>query len=69
MISEALEARLKLLEDEIVRITELASQSPDHVQQDNYWCLAKDLQREARELRLQIRKVSVATNSVEKIVV
>lgn len=58
MIAQALEARLKVIEDEVVRLIRLASEAPDQVQQDNYWRLAQDLQREARDLRSQIRKIS-----------
>jgi len=58
MLAEALQARLKVLEEEILRLTKLASQLPDQAQQDNYWRLAQDLQREARELRSEIRKAS-----------
>ncbi|MFZ0291581.1 MAG: hypothetical protein WB616_22935 [Candidatus Sulfotelmatobacter sp.] len=56
MLVEALQARLKVLEDEILRLTKQASQAPEKIQQDNYWRMAQDLQREARELRVQIRK-------------
>lgn len=61
MIAEALQSRLKVLEDEILRLTKLAAQSTDQVDQDNYWRLTQDLQREARELRSEIRKVSLPT--------
>ncbi len=53
---EALQTRLKVLEDEILRLAKLAAQASETVEQDNYWHLAQDLQREARELRLQIVK-------------
>ena len=56
MLVEALQARLKVLEDEILRLTKQASQAPEKIQQDNCWRMAQDLQREARELRVQIRK-------------
>jgi hypothetical protein len=55
---EALQDRLKVLEDEILRLINLASQSSDRSQQDNYWLLARDLQREARNLRVQIKQLS-----------
>lgn len=58
MLAVALQARLRVLEDEILRLTKLASQAPDRLDQDNYWRLAQDLQREARELRAEIRKMS-----------
>jgi hypothetical protein len=55
---EALQAGLRVLEDEILRLAKQASASQDQNVQDNYWRLAQDLQREARELRLQIKKNS-----------
>jgi hypothetical protein len=55
---EALQAGLQVLEDEILRLAKQASASQDQNVQDNYWRLAQDLQREARELRLQIKKNS-----------
>jgi hypothetical protein len=58
MFTEALQARLKVLEDEIVRLTKLAPQSPAEAEQGNYWRLAQDLQREARERRSELRKIS-----------
>ncbi|HXO34311.1 MAG TPA: hypothetical protein VN901_18340 [Candidatus Acidoferrales bacterium] len=58
MFVEALQARLKVLDDEILRLTMLASEAPDKRQQEHYWDLARDLQREARELRSEIKKVS-----------
>ncbi len=63
MLTEALQSRLKVLEEEILRLTEQASQSSEKSEQDNYWRLAQDLQREARELRSQIRKMLVTTGS------
>ncbi len=62
MVVGALQDRLKILEDEILRLAKLASQSSDQIQQDNYWQLAQDLQREARELRSEISRISEATN-------
>lgn len=58
MLLEALPARLKVLEDEILRLTKLAAEANETVEQDNYWRLAQDLQREARELRSQIAKTA-----------
>jgi hypothetical protein len=55
---EALQSRLKVLEDETLRLTKLASGAVDKAEQDSYWCFAQDLQREARDLRSQIRKIS-----------
>jgi hypothetical protein len=58
MLIEALQARLEALEEEILRLTRLASEANDQTQQENYWRLAQDLQLEARELRLEMRKMS-----------
>ncbi len=58
MAAEALQARLKILEDEILRLTNLASQTPEKDQQENHWLMAKDLQLEAHDLRAQITKLS-----------
>jgi hypothetical protein len=58
MLVEALQARLEVLEDEILRLTKQASQSSDRNDQDNSWRLAQDLQREALSLRQEIRKMS-----------
>jgi len=55
---EALESRLRVLEEEILRLIKLASQSEDQPVQDNYWRLAQDLQIEARGLRSVLRKIS-----------
>jgi hypothetical protein len=60
----ALRACLQVLEDEILRIAKQASESPDQSVQDNYWHLAQDLQREARELRQQIKKSSEASSQL-----
>jgi len=57
-LTEALQARLKVLEDEVLRQTELASQTPNQIDQNNTWRLAQDLQRKAREIRREIRKLS-----------
>ncbi len=61
MFTEALESRLKILEDEILRLTNLASQTPEKDEQANHWLVAKDLQREANALRAQIKKSSAST--------
>ena len=58
MFVAALRARLKVLDEEILRLTMLASDIPNKRQQDYYWDLAHDLQREARELRSEIKKMS-----------
>jgi hypothetical protein len=57
MILDALEDRLKVLENEILRLIDLASRTSDREEQDSYYRLAEDLQREARELRLQIKNL------------
>jgi RNA:NAD 2'-phosphotransferase (TPT1/KptA family) len=41
MLLEALPARLKVLEDEILRLTKLAAEANETVEQDNYWRLAQ----------------------------
>jgi hypothetical protein len=56
-VVEALEGCLKVLEEEILRLTKLASESTDLANQENYWRLAQDLQRAARETRLQIKRI------------
>lgn len=56
MLLESLHARLKVLEEEILRLTKLASQASDNDQQDNYYGLAQDVQREARQLRSEIAR-------------
>jgi hypothetical protein len=62
MLVEALQARLKVLEDEIQRLTDLASRTPEKDQQENHWLMAQDLQREARDLRSQIVKTSTSAD-------
>ncbi len=65
MDSEALQERLKVLEEvlekEILRVTNLAAESPNLCQQDNYYLLAQDLRREIRDLRRQIAAMSNPT--------
>jgi hypothetical protein len=63
MLVEALQSRLNVLEDEILRITNLASQTSEKDQQENHWLMAKDLQREARQLRDRIAKIAVDDRS------
>jgi TolA-binding protein len=58
MLTEALQSRLRVLEDEILRLARLASQETETTRQDDHLRLAQDLNREARELRSQIRKIS-----------
>jgi hypothetical protein len=60
MLVEALQSRLTALEEEILRVTELASAAAGKDDQDNHWRLAQDLQREARALRKEIREISEA---------
>jgi len=58
MFSEALTSRLQVLEEEILRLTRLAAQLSDGDEQDKYFRLAQDVQREARQLRKELRKLS-----------
>ena len=48
------EARLKSVEDEILRLVRLASEADDRKLQQTYLDLAQDLQREARGIRIQL---------------
>jgi hypothetical protein len=66
MIAEALQERLRVVEEEVVRLTELASAATEPSEQNHYWLLATDLQREARELRCEIQR-AVQDNIAEKI--
>jgi hypothetical protein len=69
----ALQARLEVIEKELVRITDLACRTDDrgqrdkgqrdndrqgNDQQDKCWELARDLQRNAREIRAEINSRS-----------
>jgi uncharacterized small protein (DUF1192 family) len=63
MLVEALQSRLKVLEDEILRLTNLASQTSEKDQQENHWLMAKDLQHEAQRLRAQIAKITADDRS------
>jgi hypothetical protein len=63
MLVEALQSRLQVLEGEILRITNLASQSSENNQQENHWLMANDLQREARQLRAAIAKIALDDRS------
>lgn len=51
MILEALQSCVQNLQEEILRLTQLAAGSSDREQQNIYYSLAEDLQREARDLR------------------
>lgn len=42
MLVEALQSRLKTLEDKILRFANLASQTSEKDQQENHWLMAKD---------------------------
>jgi hypothetical protein len=57
MTLEALSARLQVLEQEILRLTQLAAEEEETEQQDNFWRLALDVQREARVIRSQIARL------------
>jgi len=57
--SAAMRARLTFLEDEITRLVNLASAEKDPKAQEQYWALAKELQREAREARAVIAERTV----------
>jgi hypothetical protein len=63
MLVEALQSRLKLLEEEILRLTNLASETSEKDQQENHWLMAKDLQREAQQLRAEIARISADDRS------
>lgn len=54
-IVAALEARLAALEEQIDRLIRTAPIIPDDRQPQNCWDRARDLQREARLIREQIR--------------
>jgi predicted DCC family thiol-disulfide oxidoreductase YuxK len=56
MVVEALQTRLKVIEDEILRLAKAGSQESEKGRQENLWHLAHDLQREARELRAEIMR-------------
>ena len=62
MLVETLQTRLKVLEDEIQRLTDLASKTSEKDQQENHWLMAQDLQRQARDLPSQIMKTSTSTH-------
>ena len=50
----ALQARLEAIERELLRVANLACRTEGRDQQDKYWELAKQLQRDAREIRAEI---------------
>ena len=54
-IVAALEARLAALEEQIDRLIRTAPTIPDDKQQQDCWDRARDLQREARSIRKEIR--------------
>jgi hypothetical protein len=54
-VAAALEARLAALEEQIDRLIRTAPTIPDDKQQQDCWDRARDLQRETRSIREQIR--------------
>jgi predicted DCC family thiol-disulfide oxidoreductase YuxK len=69
MVVEALQTRLQVIEDEILRLAKAGSQESEKAQQDNFWHLAHDLQREAHELRAKITRADSnrASESIDPI--
>jgi hypothetical protein len=67
MFEEALQARLQVLEEEILRVAKLASQSSERIDQENYQRLAQDLQREAREVRAQLRRIIKSSEATHRV--
>jgi hypothetical protein len=59
MFAEALASRLRVIEEEILRLTKLGGEASDTAQQDNYFGLAQDLQREALRIRSEIKRLSL----------
>ena len=53
---QELESRLRAIEIEITRLLKLAAEISDPAKQDDHLRLAQDLQREARQLRVEINK-------------
>lgn len=58
MFQEALESRSRAIEEEITRLLKLSAEANEPREQDNYLRLAQDLQREVRELRAEIKKLT-----------
>jgi hypothetical protein len=56
------EARLKNVEDEILRLVKLASDTDDRKLQQTYLDLAQDLRKEARGIRNQLSECSNANS-------
>jgi hypothetical protein len=52
--TRALEDRLRQLETEIDRLTRQAAGASDQKEQDRYWELAREPQRESRSIRKEI---------------
>jgi hypothetical protein len=50
----AMQARLAALGKEIDRLIRLAAKEPDSARQEEYWSVARELQREAREIRKSV---------------
>ena len=65
MSLEALQARLQVLEQQILRLAQLAAQEKETEQEDRFWQLAQDLQDEARQVRSEIARM-VASASVRE---
>jgi ferritin len=51
-VAGAIEERLKAIEEELRRLTELASEEKDAERRQQYWDLARDVQAEARKVRM-----------------
>ena len=59
MVVRSTANRLKVIEDEILRLAKAGSQESEKARQDDLWHLAHDLQREARELRVEITRAEI----------
>jgi hypothetical protein len=66
MFDEALESRLRAIEEEITRLLRLSVDASEPDRQDDYLRLAQDLQREARGLRAEINKQSETKPSTRR---
>jgi len=58
MFTKALQARLKVLDYEILRLINLASRIPERAEQGKHILLAHDLQHKARTVRAELKKIS-----------
>jgi len=61
-IALALQARLDIIEREILRLAQLASTTNDLKRQQEYLTLAQDLQKDAREIRAELHRHSQAAS-------